>query len=73
MLIVGRIRDARRRNFILTLCYAPDTDDLNGKFHRLASEATRTAARLKAVFSRLGAYPDWDADHFAELPASETA
>jgi hypothetical protein len=49
------------------VCYAPDIDDLNGKFHRLASEATPTANRLKTVFNRLGAYPDWDAEHLAEL------
>ena len=65
-------REAARLRLIeelgrLLVCYAPDTDDLNGKFHRLASEATPTATRLKAVFSRLGAYPDWDADHLAEL------
>jgi hypothetical protein len=49
------------------VCYAPDTDDLNGKFHRLASEATPTATRLKAVFNRLASYPDWDAEHLADL------
>jgi hypothetical protein len=51
----------------LLVCYAPDIDDLNGKFHRLASEATPTANRLKTVFNRLGAYPDWDTEHLAEL------
>jgi hypothetical protein len=51
----------------LLVCFAPDTDDLNGKFHRLASEATPTADRLKAVYNRLGAYPDWDSDHLADL------
>ena len=56
-----------RRAGWLLVCYAPDTDDLNGKFHRLASEATPTSTRLKAVFSRLGGYPDWDAEHLAEL------
>jgi hypothetical protein len=49
------------------VCQAPDTDDLNGKFHRLASEATPTANRLKTVFSRLGSYPDWAPDHLADL------
>jgi hypothetical protein len=38
-----------------------------GKFHRLASEATPTANRLQAVFRRLGAYPDWDSEHLADL------
>jgi hypothetical protein len=51
----------------LLVCFAPDTDDLNGKFHRLASEATPTADRHKAVYNRLGAYPDWDSDHLADL------
>jgi hypothetical protein len=51
----------------LLVCYAPDIDDLNGKFHRLASEATPTANRLQVVFQRLGAYPAWDSDHLAEL------
>jgi hypothetical protein len=51
----------------LLVCYAPDIDDLNGKFHRLASEATPTANRLKTVFNRLGAYPGWDPNHLAEL------
>ena len=65
-------REAARLRLIeelgrLLVCYAPDIDDLNGKFHRLASEATPTSTRLKAVFNRLGAYPDWDAEHLAEL------
>jgi superfamily II DNA or RNA helicase len=51
----------------LLVCSPPDTDDLNGKFHRLASEPTPTAQRLRSVFNRLGAYPEWDADHLAEL------
>jgi Helicase conserved C-terminal domain/SNF2-related domain/PLD-like domain len=42
------------------ICFPPDIDDLNGKFHRLASEETPSAERLQKVFSRLGAYPDWD-------------
>ncbi|MGH7122113.1 MAG: hypothetical protein ACREFP_24485, partial [Acetobacteraceae bacterium] len=53
----------------LLICFPPDTDDLNGKFHRLASEATPTAGRLKSVYNRLGAYPDWNPDHLAELRA----
>jgi superfamily II DNA or RNA helicase len=65
-------REAARLRLIeelgrLLVCYAPDTDDLSGKFHRLASEATATATRLKAVFNRVGSYPDWDAEHLAEL------
>jgi hypothetical protein len=67
-------REAARLRLIEELgrflvCFPPDTDDLNGKFHRLASEATPTAERLKIVYSRLGAYPDWDEDHLAELRA----
>jgi hypothetical protein len=46
----------------LLVCSPPDSDDLNGKFHRLASEVTPTAGRLKIVFDRLGAYPDWSAE-----------
>ncbi len=53
----------------LLICFPPDTDDLNGKFHRLASEATPTADRLKSVYGRLGAYPDWSPGHLAELRA----
>ena len=54
----------------LLICFPPDTDDQNGKFHRLASEPTPTAERLKVVFNRLGGtYPDWDLDHLAELRA----
>jgi hypothetical protein len=53
----------------LLICSSPDTDDLNGKFHRLASEAIPTAERLKIVFKRLGTYPDWDSNHLAELRA----
>jgi hypothetical protein len=65
-------REAARLRLIeelgrLLVCYAPDIDDLNGRFHRLASEATPTANRLKTVFNRLGAYPDWDMEHLAEL------
>jgi hypothetical protein len=51
----------------LLVCSAANTDDLNGKFHRLASEATPTADRLKAVYNRLGGYPDWDSDHLADF------
>jgi integrase len=41
----------------LLICIEPETDDLNGKFHRLASEQTPTAHRLQNVFQRLGGYP----------------
>ena len=51
----------------LLVCSPPDIDDINEKFHRLASEATPTAERLKIVFYRLGAYPDWDTEHLADL------
>ena len=54
----------------LLICFPPDTDDQNGKFHRLASEPTPTAEHLKVVFNRLGGtYPDWESDHLAELRA----
>jgi hypothetical protein len=67
-------REAARLRLIdelgrLLICSSPDTDDLNGKFHRLASEAIPTAERLKIVFKRLGTYPDWDSNHPAELRA----
>ena len=51
----------------LLVCHDPDTDDLNGKFHRLASDTTPTASQLKTVFNRLGDYPDWDPDHLTDL------
>ena len=51
------------------ICFPPDTDDLNGKFHRLASETTPTADRLKSVYGRLDDYPNWDPIHLAELRA----
>lgn len=49
------------------ICFHPDSDDLNGKFHRLASEQTPTAHRLQSVFGRLGGYPDWESHHLMEL------
>ena len=65
-------REAARLRLIeelgrLLICSPPDTDDLNGKFHRLASEATPTADRLKSVYNRLGTYPDWTPGHLAEF------
>jgi hypothetical protein len=51
----------------LLICFEPDTDDFNGKFHRLASEQTPTAHRLEIVFGRLGGYPDWEGHHIADL------
>jgi hypothetical protein len=51
----------------LLICFEPDTDYLNGKFHRLAGEQTPTAHRLQNVFGRLGGYPDWDRHHIADL------
>jgi hypothetical protein len=71
-------REAARLRLIeelgrLLVCYSPDTDDLNGKFHRLASEATPTATRLKVVFNRLGGYPDWDAEHLVELRSFQSS
>ena len=51
----------------LLICFEPDTDDLNGKFYRLASERTPTADRLQKVFHRLGTYPEWDSHQIAEF------
>lgn len=51
----------------LLICFEPDIDDLNGKFHRLASDQTPTAHRLQNVFGRLGGYPDWEGHHIADL------
>jgi hypothetical protein len=51
----------------MLICFEPDTDDLNGKFHRLSNERSPTADRLKTVFARLGNYPEWDAFHLADL------
>jgi hypothetical protein len=48
----------------LLVCFPPDTDDLNGKFHRFATGVTPTADRLKAVYNRLGAYPEWSSTHW---------
>jgi superfamily II DNA or RNA helicase len=64
--------DAARRRLVdelgrFLICFEPDTDDLNGKFHRLASEQTPTAHRLQNVFRRLGGYPDWEGHHIADL------
>jgi hypothetical protein len=41
------------------ICVQPDTDDLNGKLHRMTQDRTATADRLRRVFQRLGEYPDW--------------
>ena len=65
-------RDAARLRTVdelgkFLLCFEPDTDDLNGKFHRLASDQTATAQRLQNVFSQLDGYPDWDPAEIADL------
>ena len=49
------------------ICFEPDTDDLNGKFHRLASEKSPTADRLQHVFAHLEFYPVWDEFRIADL------
>jgi hypothetical protein len=49
------------------ICFEPDTDELNGKFHRLASDRTATAERLQIVYTRLNGYPDWDEFHLTDL------
>jgi hypothetical protein len=67
-------REAARLRLIeelgrLLVCNASDFEELNSKFHRLASGNTPTADRLKAVYGRLGGYPDWPPNHMAELRA----
>lgn len=49
------------------ICFEPDTDDLNGKFHRLASEKSATADRLQNVFAHLESYTAWDEFRIADL------
>jgi hypothetical protein len=49
------------------ICFDPVTDDLNRKFHRLASDATATAGRLQTVYARLAGYPDWDELQLTDL------
>jgi hypothetical protein len=49
------------------ICFDPVTDDLNGKFHRLASDGTATAGRLQTVYARLAGYPDWDEFQLTDL------
>lgn len=49
------------------VCFEPYTDDLNGKFHRLATEQTATAERFSSVFHRLGGYPEWSNFQIADL------
>jgi hypothetical protein len=41
------------------VCFQPDSDDLNSKFHRLMSDRSATANRLQAVYWRLDGYPNW--------------
>lgn len=49
------------------ICFEPDSDDLNGKFQRLANERTATAERLRTVYAFLTGYPDWDEFHLSDL------
>ncbi len=46
------------------ICFPPEAEDMNSKFHRLAADRTPTAERLRKVFARLGAYPDWGESPF---------
>lgn len=65
-LIAARLRLIEELGRTL-ICFEPDTDDLNGKFHRLASGRTATAERLQMVYARLAGYPEWDEFHLADL------
>ena len=49
------------------ICAEPDTDDLNGKLHRMTQDRTATAERLRRVFNRLGEYPDWSVEKLQAL------
>src|ERR1019366_2360384 len=49
------------------ICAEQDTDDLNGKLHRMTQDRTATADRLRRVFHRLGEYPDWTAAKLQSL------
>jgi hypothetical protein len=49
------------------ICVEPDTDDLNGKLHRMTQDRTATSDRLRRVFHRLGEYPDWTAAKLQSL------
>ena len=49
------------------ICTEPDTDDLNGKLHRMTQDRTATAERLRRVFHRLGGYPEWPATKLQAL------
>lgn len=51
------------------VCFDPETDDLNGKLYRLASDTSPTAHRLRRVLHRLGDYPEWAERHLADLRA----
>ena len=51
----------------MLICFEPDTDDLNGKLYRLASQATPTSSRLRRALEKLRNYPDWDFRHIAAL------
>ncbi len=66
--------DAARHRLIEELgrtliCFDPDTDDLNGKFHQLASDNSATAERLQKVYAHLDGYPNWDEFHLTDLRA----
>jgi superfamily II DNA or RNA helicase len=51
------------------ICVAPDTDDLNGKLHRMTQDRNATAERLQRVFYQLGEYPDWSSSKLEALRA----
>ena len=66
-------RDAARLRLIEELgrffiCFPPDTDDLNGKFHSACvSKQPRPPRASNSVYKRLDGYPEWVAGYLAEL------
>ena len=68
-LVAARLRLVEELGRTL-VCFDPVTDDLNSRFHRLATEANPTAHRLARVFHRLGGYPEWTERHCSDLRAN---
>ncbi len=53
----------------MLICTQPETDNLNGRLHALASQSNPTATRLRRVMNRIGGYPDWELRHIVALRA----